>query len=163
MKYLYKNTQDIQKADCKFQIKKFTPEIFGKKIIKGENLSFKAKLVRNFFVLFSKGKMQIYYAVDENGTIMHTSQVLPKFYKFGYMQKGDYVIGPCVTRHEFRGKGIYPCVLKHILNQLKPSTVYMVVDETNPSSIKGIEKAGFIRYGIVKKTKFLKKYYLVKE
>ncbi len=38
----------------------------------------------------------------------------------------------------------------------------MSVNESNISSIKGIEKAGFIKYGIVNVSKITKRYYLEK-
>lgn len=52
----------------------------------------------------------------------------------------------CETLQAFRGKGYYPLLLKYIQNDNIDEDLYMVVDENNVSSIKGIEKAGFIKY-----------------
>ena len=79
------------------------------------------------------------------------------------MRKGDLEIGPCYTYLTFRGKGIYPKVLSKIcaIRACGEGSFYMIVDESNIPSIKGIEKAGFIQCGKVKKGRFLKRYYMV--
>lgn len=78
------------------------------------------------------------------------------------MDKDDYEIGPCFTYPQYRGNGIYPSVLRSICNSIgnDNTTFYMIVDETNIASIKGIEKAGFKKCGIVKVTKITKRYLL---
>lgn len=55
-------------------------------------------------------------------------------------------IGPCETYTEFRGKGIYPFVLKKICEYQKEygvKEVYINTKSNNTSSIKGILKSGF--------------------
>ena len=47
----------------------------------------------------------------------------------------------------FRGMGYYPLLLKYIQNQYIDKDIYMIVDEENIPSIKGIEKAGFKKFG----------------
>jgi len=78
------------------------------------------------------------------------------------MGKWDYEIGPCFTYPKFRGKGVYPQMLKYISSNVgaENSIFYMIVDETNLPSIKGIEKAGFQKCGTIKVSRFLKRYQL---
>lgn len=80
------------------------------------------------------------------------------------MKKNDLEIGPCYTYPEFRGKGIYPKVLTKICQKRGGDSIsfYMIVDENNLSSIKGIEKAGFVRCGSVYISKFARRYRLVR-
>ena len=51
----------------------------------------------------------------------------------------------CETIEKERGHGYYPLLLKYIQSDVKKS-LYMVVKESNTASIKGIEKAGFVKY-----------------
>lgn len=76
------------------------------------------------------------------------------------MGKADFQIGPCYTVPEFRGKGLYTNTLLYIIsqNEYKKSSFWMIVDENNGASIRGIEKAGFLKIGKVKKTKLFKRY-----
>lgn len=100
-----------------------------------------------------------FYVRDEDGNLAHTSCVIPACAKFPFMDRMDYEIDPCYTYPAYRGKGIYPIVLHSICRELAEngSAFYMIVDERNASSIRGIEKAGFVRYGTVLKGKFTKR------
>ena len=98
--------------------------------------------------------------MSEDNKIAHTTYLIPKCRKFDFMGSSDWEIGPCITAREFRGQGIYPKVLNHITSSFgnNETIFYMIVEENNLSSIKGIEKAGFKRCGLVQKTKWLKQY-----
>lgn len=133
----------------------------GGVILQGENKSIKLVAVRCLFQLITLGKAKV-YCYRYNGELVHTSYVIPKCCKFPFLNKHDYEIGPCFTYPQYRGKGYYPQMLKYICSNIKTenSVFYMIVDETNLSSIKGIEKAGFQRCGTIKVTRFLKRYQL---
>lgn len=128
---------------------------------KSENISLKTLLVRWYFSIITGGQARVYYYMVE-GKIVHTSVVIPKCFKFPYMENKSYCIGPCQTNIEYRGQGIYPKTIAHILNDQKyiDSKIYMVVNDTNKSSIRGIEKSGFRLCGTIRKSKFLKRYYM---
>lgn len=60
-------------------------------------------------------------------------------------------IGPCVTGAEFRGRRIYPRVLRYAVGMLTAQgfgPAYIHTHPNNIASIKGIERAGFSRCGI---------------
>ena len=57
----------------------------------------------------------------------------------------------CRTALEDRGKGYYPTLLKFILEKYPQKDFYMIVEDTNIASIRGIEKVGFTRYAIGEK------------
>ena len=140
----------------------FTPTPFHL-FIKGETKNLKSALVRLSFWLMTFGKAKLYYISSPSGKIMHTSYVLPKCLKFSFFNKGDYCIGPCVTYPEFRGRGIYPTVLNLICqsdNYPDDTVFYIIVSDTNTPSVRGIEKAGFELCGKVRKTRFLKRYFM---
>ena len=128
--------------------------------VSGEKKSFRLFLGRLYFWLISAGKFRIVYILDEIGEIAHISYVVPKCYKFPFMDKQDYEIGPCWTKEEYRGRGLYGRALGHIIGKFggEDTHFYMIVHEGNKSSMRGVEKAGFEICGYVKKTKWLKRY-----
>ena len=107
-----------------------------------------------YFGLLTKGKGKIVYVTDaSSGALIHTSFLIPQCSKFQFLKKNDYEIGPCKTDSKYRGQGIYPKVLKYIVNKYSSgkNTFYMIVDQKNSSSRKGCEKAGFTISGTVER------------
>lgn len=165
--YLYKiDSKDVKNMpmdSCnEINLKVFTPSLRGL-FIKSEKVRIKTALIRLLFQVMTLGKAQNYY-VQSGNDIIHTSYVIPACAKFPFMDRNDLEIGPCYTYPAFRGNGIYPKVLSEICRRRgnNTSSFYMIVDETNLPSIKGIEKAGFVRCGSVHKSKFNKRYNLVR-
>ena len=154
---LYSRNPSEEKIQADIEIKKFSPRLFGL-FIEGENKTLKNTIARLYFRLMAGEKYVIYYVTSDDGVISHTSTVMPRCFKFRYLLSGECEIGPCYTHKDFRGRGIYPKVLHHILSDYKAEKFYMTVHETNNSSIRGIEKAGFERCGCIKKSKVLKIY-----
>lgn len=101
--------------------------------------------------ILTLGRYQKMVVLNAEGAIVHTSRVIGKCYKFPFLSKHSAEIGPCATAKEYRGRGIYPMVLKHVLAHGGYSEYYMLVHDTNTASIRGIEKAGFVRIGQVQK------------
>ncbi len=163
--YKFDRSLEQERVYTDFQVNKFTPKLFKLCIPQEKKLSLKNRLVRLNFWAQTKGKAEIHYVLSDNDEIVHTSYVIPKCHKFGYLKKGDLSIGPCFTAVSHRGKGIYPTVLKKICDEYaKDGTdIYMVVAEHNKPSIRGIEKAGFVRCGFVDKSKLTKRYVVVEE
>ena len=153
------NYFDIQGSD--FIVHEFRPTLFNC-YLHGENRNIKTFLARMFFQTVTFGKSKIFYVTNDDDKIMHTSYVIPGCFKFPFMQKGDYEIGPCFTYPEFRGKGIYPRMLRYICANVgnERTIFFMIVSRNNISSIRGIEKAGFNKFGFVEKSRILKRYLL---
>lgn len=160
MYYLYKyecdGMEQIEENNW-YEIKSVHPTLWNLKI-PYEKFNLKKALLCAYFHIITLGHFYIYYVISDN-QIIHTSFVLGKCYKFPFMKKGEYEIGPCITEREYRGKGIYPSVIKKIIadNTEKGKVFYMFCNEKNLSSIKGILKAGFREDGILEKS-FLKRY-----
>lgn len=168
MMYLYKiDSANVQNMPLNggddIDLKVFTPSIRNF-FLTGEKFEIKKLSVRVMFQILTLGKAKIYY-VQSGKEIVHTSYVIPACIKFPFMDKNGLEIGPCHTNPAFRGKGIYPKVLTEICRRKSKSTssFYMIVDETNLPSIRGIEKAGFVRCGSVHKSKISKRYHLLAE
>lgn len=88
------------------------------------------------------------YIVYENEKLIHYSYVTKRCFKFPFLKAEDIEIGPCVTDEAYRGRGIYPEVLRQIVSsELRGGTAYMIISDTNTSSIRGVEKCGFIKTG----------------
>lgn len=165
--YLYKiDSKDVKNMpmdSCnEIDLKVFTPSLRSL-FLKSEKIGIKTACIRLLFQVMTFGKAQIYY-VQSGNDIIHTSYVIPACAKFPFMDRDDLEIGPCYTYPAFRGKGIYPKVLSEICRRRgnDTSSFYMIVDETNLPSIKGIEKAGFVRCESVQKSKISKSYNLVR-
>lgn len=76
---------------------------------------------------------------------LHRSARLPS--RFGF-DGGAPVIGDCHTAERFRGRSIYPRVLRYIARDVarrEGKPVYVLVSPANLASVRGIEKAGFRR------------------
>ena len=147
---------DFEKADdMPFYIKSVRAGLFNLSL-PNEKPSISKKALRALFSVITFGKFWIYYVVTDKNEIVHTSYLLGKCYKFPFMSKNDYEIGPCVTKKQFRGKGIYPNVIRYIISDVKDKakTLYMFCNESNYASIRGIVKAGFKDDGNLERNAF---------
>ena len=93
----------------------------------------------------------LFIVKNQDNDIIHKSARIGKCYKLNFLNKDEYEIGPCYTTKSWRGKGIYPFVLKQIISDVPMANYYMFVDEKNLSSIRGVEKAGFTAIGKIKR------------
>jgi len=162
MKLLYckrRTKTKNENEERKRSVKSFVP-FLGKLYLPGEKKNMKTTLVRLYFQAMTLGKAKLYYVVDETGRTAHVSYVVPKCFKFSFLDKRDYEIGPCFTAPEFRGQGIYPTVLNYVTENVgaNDAVFYMVVDDKNVASIRGIEKARFERCGTIRKVGLFKRY-----
>lgn len=144
-------------------VKVFKPTLFSLRFAGRERISLSVLLSRLYFWLITFGKYRIYYLLDGD-RIVHFSYVVPRCVKFPFLGKNEYVIGPSVTSERYRRKGSYVYMLDAItsLAEYKNATFYMIVSADNLPSVKGIEKAGFIRCGRVSKTRISKIFRLEK-
>ena len=109
-------------------------------------------LVWNILSLF---RLKEYQLISETGEIASYAQLMPKIFIFRFMQRKGLHIGPCFTIEKYRGRGLYPELLKIIIqNETKCNEFYIFTKTTNIASQKGIVKAGFIPFGHGYKSKF---------
>jgi len=167
--FLYRFSGIEHEIKCEYQVDKFKSRWFKSSfdhMIKGE----KTKDYNDLYTelrwrIASNNKLDIFYIVAD-GMIAHTSLCTPKSFKFPFMKKNDYFIGPCFTDSHFRGKSIYPYVLNYIAKDLKKNAstgdIYGIVSINNPASRSGILKAGFKEVATLEKRGWLKKYYITK-
>ena len=115
------------------------------------------------WMLISKLKLRIYY-IETDGVLVHSSFCTPKTFKFPFMNKNDIHIGPCFTDPMYRGRSIYPAVLRHIARLQKQlpecGNLYMIIEENNRASREGVKKAGFTEVAELYRKGRLKKYYV---
>jgi hypothetical protein len=112
-------------------------------------------LMYYYWFIITKGGFKM-YIVKHKDQIIHYSYLISKCYKFPFMSKYDFEIGPCFTNENYRGQGIYPSVLKRILTDAVDNTnnTFMIIDDSNISSINGVKKLGFLKINNLKKDKF---------
>lgn len=173
--------QSISQKTNNFEVQVFKPSMF-KPLLKGYCSSFKDYAIYFYWLVISYFELAIYY-VKDGEKLIHTSLVTGKSFKFPFMGDYDLHIGPCITDEKYRGRGIYPKVLQKIASDYgflsncpinkaqvidrhcEPSKdgvaiqnnklLYMIIEDSNLPSIKGVTKAGFKKVGKICKYKEL--------
>ena len=104
--------------------------------------------VRDFFVYTEDGRLGhiswLYYERDPNRILR--------------LGAGECEVKFCLTLPEFRGRGLYPAALRAIqryLGERGYRRCFICVRPDNGASIRGIEKAGFVRAGSTRLRKVL--------
>jgi len=112
----------------------------------------------------SKGRKK--YFIIENGQIIHSSLLFRKLNVLRLVSEKGPAIGDCVTIPEYKGKSIYPFVIRQIAAEIllskQSKKVFILVHPENTSSIRGIEKAGFRLLAKITAKRFFLFYYDVK-
>lgn len=107
--------------------------------------------------VISKGRRK--YFIIDNGVSVHNSVLFDKVFLLKLIGKKGSTIGDCYTHPNYRGQSIYPFVIhsiaKEVLLDAKKTAVFMIVNQDNLSSIKGIEKAGFRKYASINAKRWL--------
>ena len=86
------------------------------------------------------------YDVVINDRVVSKAVLISKVPIYKFLPTNGTHICYCETIPESRGKGYYPLLLSYILNDMPGEEFYMIVDENNIPIIKGILKAGFVKY-----------------
>ncbi|WP_191859169.1 hypothetical protein [Hanstruepera ponticola] len=98
------------------------------------------------------------FFIKDLNTLVHESYVFKKVFLLKSIHKNGPVIGDCFTNKQYRGQAIYPVVINYIAKHLLENNskeVFVVVNKSNKSSIKGIEKAGFDKLASIKAKRWL--------
>jgi hypothetical protein len=102
--------------------------------------------------LISRGNKK--YFIEDKGVLVHQSFLFNTVFILRLIREKGPAIGDCFTHPAYRGKLIYPFVIhaiaKEVLQNAKNKAVFIVVNQDNLSSIKGIEKAGFKKCATIK-------------
>ena len=94
------------------------------------------------------------YHIVKGGRVVSSAQVCPRLPMFKFIDnKTGIHIGPCYTIAEERGKGFYPLLLQHIMEENPCRDFYMMVHEDSIASQRGIAKVGFRKIAQGVKTK----------
>ncbi len=101
-----------------------------------------------------------FFIAKNNDGVQHISWIYYKNNRNRLLTLGDKEaeIKFCLTMPVLRGKGVYPNVVKTIINYLAHggyTTVFMCVHPDNQASVRGIEKAGFIYLDSIRLKKIL--------
>jgi len=144
----------VEKGDLdpSFEYEMWGPSLFKVFPIK----FFKMKLIIWFlFDIFNIFKSNYYrvFLVRYKGRVIHHTFIFPAFFRFPFMGENDLQIGDVWTDPSFRGRGIATIAITNILARFskEDKTFWYVVEDTNKSSIKVVEKLGFKLVGYGKK------------
>jgi len=90
--------------------------------------------------------------------LVHQSFLYNKVFLMRQFGEKGPVIGDCYTKPTHRGKSIYPSVINYIAKkhfETRNNPIFVIVGQNNKPSIKGIEKAGFIKYASLKAKRWM--------
>ena len=111
----------------------------------------------------SVNRSNIVYSLINNTELVHKSVLFKKVHLLNAISERGEVIGDCYTDIKYRGEGIYPKMLNKIAKEYTKThsdcNLFIVVDKSNLSSIRGIEKSGFKLYKSLRTKRFLFFYY----
>lgn len=116
--------------------------------------------IMHYLKLFSTPDYRI-FLVYYNNKIIHYSVVLPKHFKYPFMDDNDIQIGPIGTDVEHRRKGIGSFAISKILEIYKKQgrIFWYITRKENIPSKNFIESLGFLKYGTgFKKSRFRSKF-----
>lgn len=65
------------------------------------------------------------YQIVRDGKVLSTAEVCPRLPIFAFINNWGWHIGPCMTIKEERGKGFYPLLLQHIIDDYPDRDYYM--------------------------------------
>lgn len=101
------------------------------------------------FHLFANQDYGLYLIYDGH-KLIHRSAITPRYFRFPFMGREDLQIGDTWTMPEYRGKGLASFAIQEIVKlHNKPGRrFWYVVEENNISSIRAVEKAGFVKCGV---------------
>lgn len=108
-----------------------------------------------FFVMsfLCRGFSRVFkeYDLILNGRIVSKAVLVSKVPIYRFLPSKGIHLCYCETVPDERGKGYYPLLLSYIQHDFHSGDLFMVVDENNAASLRGVEKAGFVKYGIGQK------------
>ena len=111
----------------------------------------KGRIANFYWWLISRKTFLCEIHDTETKALMHYTYVMQKSYKFPFMSKRDYIIGPSVTIEEFRGKGLLGKGIAYVQHQVlscnEEANFIALIREENISSRKGVEKVGMVNTG----------------
>ena len=162
--HFYKNINSYTsvKLDDVFEYFYFTPSFFIRKEHKG--LYRHSDLLYFFWYLFTFGKYRILYILNkETKEIVHFSNIMPKIFKYNFMNKDDLQILHCYTYKKYRGIKLYSFALSEIQKYFNTQVIWVGSHVKNYSSIKVIENSGFKKEFDVEKRTILGIFYKIDE
>lgn len=142
----FRITEDCLKRDYvhsdMLTIKEIYPDILDKVlIIRNENVrNYFEKMMRDSIIILAewKGEIAGHAILSPDG--VEAGQ--------GKMWRKKEYIHYCYVTPQYRGKGIYPCMLNYLAGKVFENhaerEVYISAGYNNYASIRGIEKAGFV-------------------
>jgi len=109
-----------------------------------------------YWMLVTRGQYRILYIKDRTTQdIMHFSHVVPRFYKFPFMQKGSFQIVHSFTFPGYRKRGLFVKAMKVISNKYNSRSLYIMSRKDNIKSLRAIEHSGAEFVSELSKTKWL--------
>jgi RimJ/RimL family protein N-acetyltransferase len=87
--------------------------------------------------------------------LLHRSGVFPRYRRFPFMAEDDLQIGDVWTDAANQNRGLASFAIQQILRaKAKPGrSIWYIVDAANLSSIRIVEKLGFLRVGVGARSK----------
>lgn len=96
--------------------------------------------------LFSNSDYKCYLVMNKDGDIVHKTFVVPKYFRWPFMEPGDLCLSGLWTAPHYRREGIATAVVYTVIRNefAKRRNIWYIVRETNTESIALCEKVGFV-------------------
>lgn len=107
---------------------------------------------------FSSHRFTRWEMLNEKGEVVTYEHTIGKIFQFPFLGRKDIHFGPSFTPPEFRRKGYHKKLLNYIINQLPGRTIYAWVHYDNTPSINTLERLGFQRVGLIRFTRYTRRY-----
>ena len=139
-------------GDTDIEVKKVLPKMFVEGMT-SMNLGKRGFLYHFVYTFLKRGfnRTFVEYDLCKNNKVISKAVLISKDAIYQFLPPKGIHLGFCETIKEERGKGYYPALLQYICRENKMKDLHMIVAINNVASIRGIEKAGFRRYGEGKK------------
>lgn len=91
--------------------------------------------------------------IEEAGKVVHCTCIVPKYFRWPFMQDHDIQISSMWTDEAHRGKGLASFAVQHVLasNTMKVRRIWFAARENNPASLSVCRKCGFELVGVARR------------
>src|SRR2546427_4829121 len=117
-------------------------------------LPFGAWTAMHRFRMFSNREYGV-LVVYHRDRLVHRSGLFPRYLRFPFMANDDLQVGDVWTDPEHRGRGIASFAVRQIVaaKARRGRRIWYIVEAGNASSIRIVEKLGFVRAGTGRRTR----------
>jgi RimJ/RimL family protein N-acetyltransferase len=145
--------------DGEYKLLEFTPTLLKPLYVYFEPMSI-VRRIRFFMEYLGKGHYRVFY-LEKNGELLGHCVVAPGGRRLNCSSDEDIVIGPYYIKESERGRGYSVRLIRLVLDNAKFRYAFDWVEKTNTASCRASEACGFVKYGELNVTPYLRRLIIV--